>query len=784
MPEVGRPRGAVWRPLYAEGITWEGQVFIAGGEHDLAARLIVTRSRLALISGGDIALEVPRRWLQPAPRRIGTATVILAITPDGGIPDTRDTDRLSLVVRKGGEEADRLIADLAPRAARPAPIRIDATSSSTWDTRVGAAPAMALPDLAAEPEAFTTTPAPKASWPPVASEAIAPASARKELHPGRRPNESVAAWTAQNLDKPLAPEPEPVPVTYSRAAMKVGTLLDGHTVSDLEVPIVPPTGSRTPVLVRSLQVAILLVMLGTGWYFAGDRLAADYTFSAIGDRVRELTEAARDNGDDDPQTGSQPDIATEAPTTASSSLGDGTGGARDGTDGVDTADTAWNPPTQEDAPGIGGNTGNEDPAPTEEPQGETSSLEDGDGDGVDDEPVVEPTDEPTQEPTQEPTEEPTTEPTQEPTSEPTQEPTSEPTSEPTQEPTSEPTQEPTTEPTSEPTQEPTSEPTQEPTQEPTSEPTDEPIAEATETPATEEPTPEATLEAQEPSIAEGEAPAQETVNGTFRVAVEGGIAGGDITATLPDVTAVTYGEWVVLSVYAQNMSEREQVFDMSQFRLYADGQEIQLDVGNAWVASMLGYTPAYGNTDAILWAPNEGHRFALTFLAPVDAQSLVLQVGDQAIDLSPTLSSNPSLTAPDAAAPEIAPYEATVVEVVDAETIVIEKDGVRQTVKYLGVAVPDSCAEASTEANRALVEGKTVRLERQATDTDAKGNWVRDVWIVNDDGSETLVSQALVSEGALEASISEPNTRFAAWLTASQAAAESAGLGAWSCAAE
>ena len=55
---------------------------------------------------------------------------------------------------------------------------------------------------------------------------------------------------------------------------------------------------------------------------------------------------------------------------------------------------------------------------------------------------------------------------------------------------------------------------------------------------------------------------------------------------------------------------------MSQFQLYADGKEVQLDVGNAWVSGLLGFTPAYGNTDAILWAADEGHPFALTFLVP------------------------------------------------------------------------------------------------------------------------------------------------------------------------
>ncbi|HYJ12378.1 MAG TPA: thermonuclease family protein, partial [Thermomicrobiales bacterium] len=70
-------------------------------------------------------------------------------------------------------------------------------------------------------------------------------------------------------------------------------------------------------------------------------------------------------------------------------------------------------------------------------------------------------------------------------------------------------------------------------------------------------------------------------------------------------------------------------------------------------------------------------------------------------------------------------------------------------------------------------------LERQATDTDARGNWVRDVWVPTADGAWVLVSETLVREGAASAAISAPNTRFAAWLEASQAAAESEALGLW-----
>jgi micrococcal nuclease len=315
--------------------------------------------------------------------------------------------------------------------------------------------------------------------------------------------------------------------------------------------------------------------------------------------------------------------------------------------------------------------------------------------------------------------------------------------------------------------------------------TEEPATEApaTEAPVTEEPATEApaTLESQPPSVDPASPPEQALASGGFRYAIAGA-SRGETIADLPDLAATGTGEWVVLSMTGQNASDTEQVFDMSQFQLYADGKEVQLDVGNAWVSGLLGFTPAYGNTDAILWAADEGHPFALTFLVPTGAQQLTLVAGDQAIDLGSALANQAPLAQDTTEASKPEYIEATVVDVIDAETIVIEKDGIQQTVRYLGIDVPtgDDCyASEAAEANRRLVEGKTVRLERQATDVDAQGNWVRDVWTPAEDGRYFLVSESLVSDGAATAGISEPNTRYAGWLLGSQSVAKAEERGLW-----
>jgi endonuclease YncB( thermonuclease family) len=77
------------------------------------------------------------------------------------------------------------------------------------------------------------------------------------------------------------------------------------------------------------------------------------------------------------------------------------------------------------------------------------------------------------------------------------------------------------------------------------------------------------------------------------------------------------------------------------------------------------------------------------------------------------------------------------------------------------------------------VEGQTVTLERQSVDTNARGVWVRDVWVTDADGTQVLVSQALVSQGAATSKVSEPNSRYAGWLTSTEQAAQQNGSGLW-----
>jgi hypothetical protein len=124
-PLVGRPRGAAWRALQADGVVWEGQVFLVGGDIDLAARMIVTHRRVAFARGGEVVLDIARPWLRPAPYLRRDGSVLLSIAPPGaryGEPP----ETVVLRMREGQPAAGHLVAMLAGSGARRVPADLDA----------------------------------------------------------------------------------------------------------------------------------------------------------------------------------------------------------------------------------------------------------------------------------------------------------------------------------------------------------------------------------------------------------------------------------------------------------------------------------------------------------------------------------------------------------------------------------------------------------------------------------------------------------------------------------
>ena len=107
---------------------------------------------------------------------------------------------------------------------------------------------------------------------------------------------------------------------------------------------------------------------------------------------------------------------------------------------------------------------------------------------------------------------------------------------------------------------------------------------------------------------------------------------------------------------------------------------------------------------------------------------------------------------------------ARVVSVTDGDTIRVEIGGETYSVRYVGVNTPevahrsgevsDPCGEEATEANRRLVEGREVRLERDASDTDRYDRLLRYIYV-----GDTFVNEALVRDGYAEVVLYEPDDR-------------------------
>ena len=118
-----------------------------------------------------------------------------------------------------------------------------------------------------------------------------------------------------------------------------------------------------------------------------------------------------------------------------------------------------------------------------------------------------------------------------------------------------------------------------------------------------------------------------------------------------------------------------------------------------------------------------------------------------------------------------------VVRVIDGDTIEVE-GGAR--VRYIGIDAPEVYPQTKyygPEAwtrNRELVEGKTVTLEKDVSETDVYGRLLRDVWV---DG--VFVNGELVRLGYARAISYPPDTKYQERLAQLEEEAREARRGLW-----
>jgi micrococcal nuclease len=131
--------------------------------------------------------------------------------------------------------------------------------------------------------------------------------------------------------------------------------------------------------------------------------------------------------------------------------------------------------------------------------------------------------------------------------------------------------------------------------------------------------------------------------------------------------------------------------------------------------------------------------------------------------------------------------EASVVRVVDGDTIVVAYGGRQYKVRYIGMNTPETVdpsrpiqwmgPEASA-ANKTLVAGKSVVLEKDVSETDRYGRLLRYVWLT-DGVAWTLVNLELINEGFASVSTYPPDVKYVDVYLAAERDARATAVGLW-----
>lgn len=125
--------------------------------------------------------------------------------------------------------------------------------------------------------------------------------------------------------------------------------------------------------------------------------------------------------------------------------------------------------------------------------------------------------------------------------------------------------------------------------------------------------------------------------------------------------------------------------------------------------------------------------------------------------------------------------QARVVNVVDGDTLEVVLDGKQHTLRYIGLDAPEvederMGAEAAA-ANRTLVEGKLVYLEKDQSEADKYGRLLRYVFV-----GEVFVNAELVRQGLARAQAYPPDLKYQEMLDQLDQEARQAGRGMWAAA--
>jgi len=128
-------------------------------------------------------------------------------------------------------------------------------------------------------------------------------------------------------------------------------------------------------------------------------------------------------------------------------------------------------------------------------------------------------------------------------------------------------------------------------------------------------------------------------------------------------------------------------------------------------------------------------------------------------------------------------FTATVVRVVDGDTIKVRFNDRTEKVRYIGMDTPETHhptrgeepgGREATAVNRWLVDGKTVRLEMDVQERDRYGRLLAYVYVGN-----LMVNAELVRLGYAQVMTIPPNVKYASLFVKLHREAREAGRGLW-----
>jgi endonuclease YncB( thermonuclease family) len=281
--------------------------------------------------------------------------------------------------------------------------------------------------------------------------------------------------------------------------------------------------------------------------------------------------------------------------------------------------------------------------------------------------------------------------------------------------------------------------------------------------------------------AKGE-PAPVFISGTWRVA----IATSAVRETFPDIGLKQKSgkEWMLIVLDVTNWSEQDGALSARDFTIRTGAEQKPVKVaGNAItrIADQLGTAPFAANLTMAV-GTGETVRVTLAFVIPADTPSPMLVHKGSALALDGIIESD--LQASDLPASAVPPSanRGEIVSASDGQTIRVMFDGEQGStrIKLLGVNPPteDTCLANAAEKTLDDLAGSTVLVEEDSAVT---GGTVpsRYVWLIQDDGTRTLLNQQLIAEGSAYAADLPADARFGAWLQTTEHTAEETGVGLW-----